>query len=421
MAMMAEEEERFTALRRQLMGQLEHYRELEDAEIWQRIDDLLQEEVHAHYMRLPVRERMRTRLFNSVRRLDILQELLDDDSVTEIMVNGTQSIYVERAGRITEWENHFLDREKLEDIVQQIAAGCNRSANEANAIVDARLRGGARVNIVMKPIAINGPIITIRRFPDHPIDMETLIRWNSISKEGAQFLKMLVQGGYNIFISGGTGSGKTTFLNALSNYIPKDERIITIEDNAELQIQGASNLVRLEARRENEEGEYGISIRDLIRASLRMRPDRIIVGEVRGEETIDMLQAMNTGHDGSLSTGHGNSPRDMLARLEMMVLMGMEIPIQAVRRQISSGIDIMVHLGRMRDKTRKVLEILEIDGYDHQSGEILTHTLYAFTENDRKSERVAGQLVKMGTLHNRMKLERAGIDEDEENSSQEGA
>ena len=262
----------------------------------------------------------------------------------------------------------------------------------------------------MPPIALNGPIITIRRFPDQPISMEQLIMWGSISREAAGMLQKCVRAGYNIFISGGTGSGKTTFLNALSDSIPKDERIVTIEDNAELQIQGAQNLVRLEARRANEEGEGEITIRDLIRASLRMRPDRIIVGEVRGGETLDMLQSLNTGHDGSLSTGHGNSPRDMLSRLEVMTLMAMDLPISAVRRQIASGIDLMVHLGRLRDRTRKVLEILEIDGYDLGSGEIMTHTIYRFQEEGEDEKgKILGKMERCGTIRHTGKLERAGI------------
>lgn len=278
--------------RDRLMARLERYREMSDEEIYQVIDELILEGSGERYVRLSRRNELRMELFNSVRRLDILQELVDDPEVTEIMVNGTDGIFVERQGRITRWEKSFPSREKLEDIVQQIVAGCNRVANEAVSIVDARLKNGARVNVVMAPIALNGPAITIRRFPDHPISMEQLIRWNSVSREAAEFLEKLVQAGYNIFISGGTGSGKTTFLNALSNYIPKEERIITIEDNAELQIQGAQNLVRLEARKANEEGDNEVTIRDLIKCSLRMRPDRIIVGEVRGEETIDMLQSL---------------------------------------------------------------------------------------------------------------------------------
>ncbi len=405
-----ESEEMYGMLHERLMERLERFREMPDEEIREKIDALLFETNHAVHIPLTERWMLRVRLFNAVRRLDILQELLDDDSVTEIMVNGTQNIFVERGGRISCWEKRFEDQKKLEDIVQQIAAGSNRVANEAAAIVDARLAGGERVSIVMNPIALGGPVITIRRFPNKPIDMETLLSWNSITREAAECLRKLVIAGYNLFISGGTGSGKTTFLNALSNYIPKDERIITIEDNAELQIQNAPNLVRLEGRRANEEGDNEVSIRDLIKASLRMRPDRIIVGEVRGDETIDMLQAMNTGHDGSLSTGHGNSPKDMLSRLEMMVLMGMEIPIQAVRRQIAAAIDIMVHLSRMRDRSRKVIEILEIDGYDAKSGEIKTHTLFSFEETGEDEEgRVVGTLVRRGEILHTGKLKQAGI------------
>ena len=392
------------------MEQLELSRDMPDEEILALIDDLIFETDPARRMRHADRSHLRTELFNSVRRLDILQELIDDDTVTEIMVNGTESIYVERAGRLTKWEKHFTSREKLQDIVQSIVAVSNRVANESVPIVDARLKKGERVNIVMNPVAIEGPVITIRRFPDSPISMEDLIAWGSVTQEAADFLKKMVEAGYNIFISGGTGSGKTTFLNALSNFIPEDERIITIEDNAELQIRGDRNLVRLEARRPNAEGEGEVTIRDLIRSSLRMRPDRIIVGEVRGEETIDMLQSLNTGHDGSLSTGHGNSPRDMLSRLETMVIMGMEIPIAAIRRQIASGIDLMVHLSRMRDKSRKVLEILEIDGYDIQTGEILTHTIFEYQGlGENKDGRLTGSLVKTGELIHTQKLERAGI------------
>ncbi len=397
-------------LHEELLHRLEHYREMGDEEILERIDDLILSYSHDHYIRLNERWTVRLQLFNAVRRLDILQELIDDNRVTEIMVNGTESIFIEREGAITAWDKHFTSKEKLEDIVQQIAAGCNRRANEAVAIVDARLRGGERVNIVMSPVALNGPVITIRRFPDQPITMSQLISWNSVTAEAASWLEVMVKAGYNIFISGGTGSGKTTFLNALSNYIPKDERIITIEDNAELQIQGVENLVRLEARRPNEEGENGISIRDLIRSSLRMRPDRIVVGEVRGEETIDMLQAMNTGHDGSLSTGHGNSPQDMLTRLETMILLGTEIPLQAVRRQIASGLDLLIHLGRLRDKSRRVLEICEIDAFNAESGEIDLHPLFRFEEQGVDEQgRVRGCLKRCGTLNNRMKLKRAGL------------
>ena len=290
--------QRFLECRARLMEQLEMSRDMPDEEILALIDELIAQTDPARRMRYADRSHLRTQLFNSVRRLDILQELIDDDSVTEIMVNGTDSIYVERSGRLAKWEKHFTSREKLQDIVQAIVAVSNRVANESVPIVDARLKKGERVNIVMNPVAIEGPVITIRRFPDRPIRMEDLIAWGSITAQAADFLKKMVEAGYNIFISGGTGSGKTTFLNALSNFIPEDERIITIEDNAELQIRGDRNLVRLEARRPNAEGEGEVTIRDLIRSSLRMRPDRIIVGEVRGEETIDMLQSLNTGHVG---------------------------------------------------------------------------------------------------------------------------
>ena len=406
--------EKFAELRGQLMTRLEHNREMTDDEIWCVIADFLQET--RIYVRLSEREQVQSELFNSVRRLDILQDLIDDDGVTEIMVNGPEGIFLERAGVLKRWDKSFDSREKLGDIVQQIAAGCNRTANETEAIVDARLENGARVNVVMPPVALNGPVITIRRFPDRAITMEELIAWNSITEEAALFLRDLVAAGYNIFISGGTGSGKTTFLNALSNYIPKDERIVTIEDNAELQIRNVPNLVRLEARRANAEGEHEITIRDLIRASLRMRPDRIVVGEVRGEEAIDMLQAMNTGHDGSLSTGHANSPSDMLSRLETLVLLGSgALPIQAVRRQIASGIDILVHLSRIRDRSRKVMEIHEVDGYDIATGEILTHPLYEFEEKGEAADgTVLGALQKTGRLKNRGKLSRAGIKERQE-------
>lgn len=345
-------------------------------------------------------------LFNAFRKLDILQELLEDEEVTEIMINGLENIFIEKEGRIRLYEKRFLSKKKLEDIAQQIAAGCNRTVNEAEPIVDARLSDGSRVNLVLPPVALNGPIITIRKFPKEGITMKRLVSWGSISQEAAEFLQKLVKAKYNMFISGGTGSGKTTFLNALSQFIPEDERIITIEDNAELRLQALPNLVRLEARNANMEGEGEIGIRELIKTALRMRPDRVIVGEVRGSETIDMLQAMNTGHDGSLSTGHGNSPKDMISRLETMVLMGMEIPMEAVQRQIASGIDIIIHLGRMRDKSRKVLEILEITGYE--DGRIQMHSLYEFVEKGSGHGKVRGSLVKKEELQKKEKLLAAG-------------
>lgn len=406
---MGKENKEFAALRQRLMERLDTSRELRDEEIYEQIDRLMMEKGSGHYQSLRRRAELRTELFNSVRKLDILQELVDNDGITEVMVNGQDGIFIEQAGRVKKWDKGFYSQQKIEDLVQAIAARCNRIVNATVPIADARLENGARVNIVLPPVALNGPIITIRQFPSRPIQMQQLVEWEAVSQEAVDLLRKLVVAGYNIFISGGTGSGKTTFLNALSDFIPKDERIITIEDNAELQIQGVQNLVRLEARKGNTQGEHAITIRDLIRASLRMRPDRVIVGEVRGEETIDMIQAMNNGHDGSLSTGHGNSPKDMLARLETMVLMGMELPVSAVRRQIASGIDIMVHLGRMRDKSRKVLEIIEITGYRYETEEILTHTLFAFEEGRNSGEKVKGKLVRKGDLQQRKKLERAGL------------
>lgn len=347
-------------------------------------------------------------IFNSLRRLDVLQELVEDKSVTEIMINGPDHIFIERAGRIKEWHKTFESKEKLEDVIQQIVSASNRMVNEANPIVDVRLQDGSRVNVVLQPIALEGPVVTIRKFPDKPIDIAQLLTFGSITEEAAAFLEKLVVAKYNIFISGGTGSGKTTFLNVLSNFIPSDERIITIEDSAELQIKNIPNLVRLETRNANVEGRNAISIRDLIKSSLRMRPDRIVIGEIRDGAAIDMLSAMNTGHDGSLSTGHANSTEDMLSRLETLVLMGMELPLPAVRRQISSAIDIIVHLGRLRDKTRKVLEIVEILNYEN--GEIRTNPLYQFVEEREENGKVIGTLKRTeNLLHHTEKLERAGL------------
>ena len=379
---------------------------MEDQEIYRQIDDLILEETRNRYVSLRRKEALRTELFNSIRKLDILQELIDDDSVTEIMVNGTEGIFLERNGRLLCWEKKITSKEKLEDMVQQIAGRCNRIVNESVPVADARLSDGSRVSLVLPPVALNGPVITIRRFPKNPIHMDRLVELGAVTTEAAAFLRALVRSGYNIFISGGTGSGKTTFLNALSDFIPKEERIITIEDNAELQIQGAENLVRLEARQANTEGKNSVTIRDLIKASLRMRPDRIVVGEVRGEEALDMIQSMNTGHDGSLSTGHANSPRDMLSRLETMILMAMELPLSAIRRQIASAVDILIHLGRMRDRNRKVMEIVEITGYDRASGEITERTLFQLEET---KEQPMGVLVRKQELLHVEKLNRAGI------------
>ena len=365
-------------LRNRVQEKMDFVKDFTDAEVEDTIDEVMLEQEGLAVYPVEVRRKLKKELFDSLRRLDILQIFVDDSSVTEIMINGKDHIFVEQGGKLRELETGFESTEKLQDVIQQIVAGCNRVVNEASPIVDARLPNGSRVNIVMNPVALNGPIVTIRRFPDKPVTMERLLQIGSVSAEAADFLKVLVKAKYNIFISGGTGSGKTTFLNVLSQYIPTEERVITIEDSAELQLQGLPNLVRLETRNSNVEGCNEITIRDLIKSSLRMRPDRIVVGEVRGAEAIDMLQCLNTGHDGSMSTGHANSGRDMLARLENMVLMGMELPLAAIRQQIASGVDIIVHLGRLRDKSRKVLEIVELTGY--KNDEILLNPLFVFEE-----------------------------------------
>ena len=386
-------------------------RELTDDEVRELIDEEIIRRSREAYIPLRDKLQLQRELFNSMRRLDLLQELIEDPDVTEIMVNGPENIFVERNGHLTRWNKRFSSREQLEDVVQQIVSFCNRSVSKASPIADARLADGSRVNIVLDPVALNGPVVTIRRFPKEPVRMAQLREWGSISDEAVKFLRNAVKAGYNIFVSGGTGSGKTTVLNALSEFVPSTERIITIEDNAELQLDRVDNLVTLEARSANLEGEREITIRDLIKTSLRMRPDRIIVGEIRGAEAIDMLQAMNTGHDGSLSTGHANSPGDMLSRLETMVLMGMDLPLAAVRRQIVSGLDLIVHLGRLRDGSRKVLEIVELDGL--KNGEYRLHILFSFEETleNGKSRKVVGQLKRRAELLHREKLQAAGIGE----------
>ena len=410
----AEETESEDALRKrlkeELMSEIDFSRDQSDEDIISLIDEMIIKEKRSVSIPLKLREDLRRNLFHSVRKLDILQDIVDDPLVTEIMVNGPEDIFVERAGRLSKYPSHFESVEKLDDVIQLIVSSCNRVVNESSPIVDARLaENGARVNVVMRPIALNGPILTIRRFPDKPIEMEDLIKFGSLSEEISEWLGMLVKAKYNIFISGGTGSGKTTFLNALSAFIPTEERIITIEDSAELQIHTIPNIVRMETRNANVEGCVPVTIRDLIRSSLRMRPDRIVVGEVRGAEAIDMMQFLNTGHDGSMSTGHANSARDMLTRLETMILMGMEIPLQAVRAQIASGIDVIVHLGRLRDKSRRVLEITEIAGFF--DGEIQLNPLYVFKEEGiDESGHIIGELVRSGEMIHHEKLETAGFE-----------
>ena len=396
-------------LHARILEELDLSREVQDEELTEIIYRVLQEAGRREYLPLAEKSALGRELFNAFRKLDLLQEFLEDEEITEIMINGTQSIFLEKQGRLFQSDKRFLSREKLEDVIQQIVAGSNRLVNEASPIVDARLADGSRVNVVLAPVALNGPIVTIRKFPRESITMKQLIDWQSVSQEVAGFLALLVQAGYNIFISGGTGSGKTTFLNALSEFIPKDERIITIEDNAELRILDVPNLVSLEARNANVEGSGEVTIRELIRSALRMRPDRIIVGEVRGAEAIDMLQALNTGHDGSLSTGHANSPMDMLSRLETMVLMGMDLPLAAIRRQIASGLDIIVHLGRLRDKSRKLLEVSEITAY--REGEIELSPLYRYEETGEKDGKIQGIWKKDHGLAHTEKLLAAGCKE----------
>lgn len=397
---------RTVRLQAKILAALDMTKELEDEALTELIYQVLEEESKVDFLSLKERKKLGRELFNAFRKLDILEEFLEDESVTEIMINGTNPIYFERKGRIYASQKRFASKERLEDLIQQIVADSNRMINDSRPIADARLKDGSRVNVILHPVALNGPIVTIRKFPKKGIGMKDLLHWKSLSPEIDECLKKLVISGYNILISGGTGSGKTTFLNALSQYIPKDQRVITIEDNAELQIRGIPNLVRLEARNENVEGKGQITIRDLIRSALRMRPDRILVGEIRSEEAIDMLQAFNTGHSGSLSTGHANSTRDMLSRIETMVLMGMELPISAIQRQIASGVDIIIHLGRLRDKSRKLLEITEVTGYEQ--GEIGMRTLFRFVETGEEGGKVEGVWEKVDELLHQEKLLAAG-------------
>ena len=394
----------------QVLQRMDMTRETGDEELQELIRMTLEEASEKEYLPLNEKIELSRELFHAFRKLDILQELLEDPKITEIMVNGTDHIFYEKGGRLFRSERKFMSEERLVDVIQQIVGEANRYVSEASPIVDARLKDGSRVNVVMKPVAVNGPILTIRTFPEEPLTMKKLIDCGSMTEEAAQFIRKLVIAKYNIFVSGGTGAGKTTFLNAMSDFIPKDERIITIEDNAEMQIRGVENLVKLEARGANPEGEGAVTIRDLIRSALRMRPDRIIVGEVRGDETVDMISsAMLNGHSGSMSTGHANNPTDMLHRLETMMLMGIDLPLAAVQRQIASALDIIIHLGRLRDKSRKVLQITEIGRYE--SGKIHTKTLYEFREEGMEHGKIKGTLMKVDELSNQEKLMAAGYKE----------
>lgn len=396
-------------IKKQVLWQTDATREQEEGQLMELIDKEIFHYARKKVLTLKQRRRLRTQVFHSLRRLDVLQELLDRDDITEIMVNGVGKIFYEKEGRMYLWNQKFSSREKLEDIIQQMVGSHNRVINTAQPIADTRLEDGSRVNVVLFPVALDGPAVTIRKFSKSPLGMEELVKKESIGAECVRLLEILVKAGYNIFISGGTGSGKTTFLNALSAFIPDTERVITIEDSAELKLQGIPNLVRLETRNAGAEGTLEITIRDLIRTALRMRPTRIIVGEIRGAECLDMLQAMNTGHDGSLSTGHANSCRDMLNRMETMVLMGMELPLSAIRAQIASGINIMVHLGRLRDKSRRVLSIMELNGI--REGEIQLHPLYEFVENGENNGIIKGCWEKRGEVLHREKLIAAGMEE----------
>ncbi len=393
-------------LQENIIRRMDLSKQMSEEEIREVIDEEIIKEGKEKHLSLNTKAALRKEIYYAIRELGILQDLLDDPDITEIMVNGTSPIFVEKKGKITQMDIAFESEEKLNHVIQQIVAKCNRVVNEASPIADARLKDGSRVNAVLAPIALNGPILTIRRFPKEAITMEQLIEMGSVSREAADFLKKLVEAGYNILVSGGTGCGKTTFLNVLSGFIPKTERVITIEDSAELQLKDLPDLVRLEVRNANVEGCREITIRDLIKTSLRMRPDRLIVGEVRGKEAVDMLQSVNVGHCG-MTTVHANSVRDVISRLETMVLMGMDIPISAIRKQIISGFDLMIQLGRLRDGSRRVLEIAE--PVSVLNDEVQIRTLYRFCETgEDKSGRVCGKLKKAGELTYVEKLKAAG-------------
>jgi len=394
-------------IRVQVMDEIDLSYDVSDEEIHKLIKEKIILKARQYPISLKKRQQIESHVFNSLRKLDVLEDLLNDEDITEIMINGPDHIFIEKAGRVIHSKERFSSEEKLNDIIQNIVANSNKIVNESNPIVDTRLKDGSRVNIVLKPAAVDYSIISIRKFPKEQMTMSKLEQYGSISKEQIQFLQKMVKAGYNIFVSGGTGSGKTSFLNALGEFIPEDERVITIEDSAELQLKKVENLVRLEARNANLEGKNEISIRDLLKSSLRMRPNRIIVGECRGAEALEMLQAFNTGHDGSCSTGHSNSCKDMLSRLETMVLMGAEIPLPAIRQQIASGIDIIVQLGRLRDKSRKLLEIAEVEGIENN--EIKLNTLYKFKEQGEKEGRIIGGWEKVGKLIHTDKLYASGL------------
>ncbi|MGN0496978.1 MAG: CpaF family protein [Lachnospiraceae bacterium] len=394
-------------LQKELMEHFDLNQEMTDEEINHYIEEKILLRARKRPLLLEEKQMLKKELFNTFRRLDVLSDLLEDEDITEIMVNGVDKIFIEKEGRLIGLKDSFSSEERLRNIIQQIVSSCNRIVNETVPIVDARLQDGSRVNVVLPPIALDGAVLTIRKFPKELFTMDKLIEMESITKEAAQFLKSLVIAKYNLFISGGTGCGKTTFLNVLSNYIPNDERVITIEDSAELQIKNIPNLVRLETRNANVEGENAIPMSALIKSALRMRPDRIIVGEVRDAAAMDMANSMLTGHDGSISTGHGNSAKEMLLRLETMILMGYDMPVLAIRQQLASAIDVIIHLGRLRDNSRKVMEITEIMGI--KDGEIVTRPLFEFKELKECNGRVVGKLEKKEDLFHIKKLQQSGL------------
>lgn len=403
----------------QLVNELKRYvaenlplSRMKDDELQEKIEEIVPQRLNGEYCSINQRVSIVQQVYSSIRGFGLLDSIINDDSITEVMINGPENVFIEQNGHLFKLDKKFESQRRLEDIIQRIVGLSGREVTQANPICDTRLPDGSRVNVVLPPIALCGPTVTIRKFSKTPMTIERLIQYGSITKEIADKLELLVRAKYNIFISGGTGSGKTTFLNALSNYIPKDERVITIEDSAELQIVGVQNLVSLETRNANTSGAGQITIRDLIKASLRMRPERIVVGEVRGGEALDMLQAMNTGHDGSLSTGHANSTQDMLSRLETMVLQGAAgLPLEAIRQQIASAVDIIIHLSRLRDKSRKTMEITEVVGYE--DGKIILNPLYVFVEDENSTlEKVSGQLQRTkNKMQNVFKLQLAGYKE----------
>ena len=403
-------------LEQRLVSELKQYvtenlplSKISDEELEERVEDIVEQRLAGQYCSIEQRLSIVRQIYSSIRGFGLLDSIISDDTITEVMINGPEHIFIEQNGRLFKLDKQFESQRRLEDVIQRIVGLAGREVNQANPICDTRLPDGSRVNVVLPPIALCGPVLTIRKFSKTPMTIEKLISYGSITQEIADKLELLVRAKYNIFISGGTGSGKTTFLNALSNYIPKDERVITIEDSAELQIEGVENLVSLETRNANASGAGQITIRDLIKSSLRMRPERIIVGEVRGGEALDMLQAMNTGHDGSLSTGHANSTQDMLSRLETMVLQGSSgLPLEAIRQQIASALDIIIHLSRLRDKSRRTMEITEVVGYEN--GKILLNPLYVFEEDENSTlEKVSGSLKRTNNpMKNDFKLRISG-------------